>query len=137
MHTTEHTGPKSVVERIEETSINHEDMKAEPIVGDHTDDLLDGVLLKSVLRKVDMTLMPCICWLVIVAYLDRSAIGNAKIAGMTDELNMSGTDYSIVLFIFFIPYILLDVPANMLMKKSRPSQWLCGLMLAWSKACDS
>ena len=102
-------------------------------VGASSSDAINSVLAKKAQHRVDWRLMPSVCWLVIVAYLDRSAIGNAKIEGMTEDLKMTGSDYSLALFIFFIPYVLLDVPANMLMKRTRPSYWLCGLMIAWSK----
>jgi hypothetical protein len=47
--------------------------------------------------------------LFLLAFLDRTNIGNAKIQGMTAELKMGGHDYNIALFVFFIPvsYILL------------------------------
>ena len=44
---------------------------------------------------------------------------------------MKGHDYNIALFIFFIPYILLEVPSNMLLKKIRPSVWLSLIMFFW------
>lgn len=44
---------------------------------------------------------------------------------------MSGTDYNIALFIFFIPYILLEVPSNLILKKVRPSIFLSSIMLGW------
>ena len=41
--------------------------------------------------------------LFLLAFLDRTNIGNAKIQGMTAELKMGGHDYNIALFVFFIP----------------------------------
>jgi hypothetical protein len=35
-----------------------------------------------------------------------SSIGNAKIEGLLEDLNMTGTDYNVALSIFFIPYVL-------------------------------
>jgi MFS family permease len=35
------------------------------------------------------------------------------------------------LFIFFIPYILCEVPSNLLLKNVRPSLYLSGIMAAW------
>ena len=45
---------------------------------------------------------------------------------------MLGNDYNIALFIFFIPYILLEVPCNILLKKLRPSVWLSSIMFGWA-----
>ena len=44
---------------------------------------------------------------------------------------MKGQDYNIALFTFFILYILLEVPANILLKKMRPSLFLSAIMTGW------
>jgi hypothetical protein len=41
--------------------------------------------------------------------LDRTNIGNAKIQGMTESLQMTGDDYNVALFTFFVTYILFEV----------------------------
>ena len=89
---------------------------------------------RKVTRKTDYILVPVLCLLLNVAYLDRTNIGNARIQGMTEDLNMTGSDYNIALFMFFIPYLLLDVPANMLMRKYRPPIFLSALMFCWGQS---
>lgn len=86
---------------------------------------------KAVRRKVDRHLLPVLCIMVMVSFLDRTNIGNARIEGMTGDLHLEGHHFNIALFVFFIPYVLLDVPANVVMRKSRPSWFLCSLMFAW------
>ena len=88
---------------------------------------------KQVLKKTDYILLPVLCLLLNVAYLDRTNIGNARILGMTEDLDLTGSDYNIALFMFFIPYLLLDVPANMVMRKFRPSVFLSILMFSWGE----
>lgn len=53
-------------------------------------------------------------------FLDRSNIGNAKLQGLEDSLDMKGQDYSIALFLFFVTYILCEVISNLILKKLRP-----------------
>jgi len=84
-----------------------------------------------VLRKVDMRLVPLLSLLYLVAFIDRSNIGNAKIAGMTDELKMSGMQYNTAVTLFFVPYTLLEVPSNIILKMMRPSHWMAILMFCW------
>lgn len=58
--------------------------------------------------------------------------GNAKIEGMVGDLGMTDIQYNIVLSIFFIPYILLEVPSNVLLKKfKRPSTYIGILVISW------
>ncbi|KAJ5585849.1 hypothetical protein N7450_005636 [Penicillium hetheringtonii] len=87
---------------------------------------------KIVLRKVDFRLVPMLAVLYLISHLDRANIGNAKIAGMTKDLSLSGIQYNIALSLFFIPYVLLEVPSNMLLKKfTRPSAYLGILIICW------
>lgn len=44
---------------------------------------------------------------------------------------MHGSDYNIALFVFFIPYILFEVPSNLIIKKISPSTWLSLIMVLW------
>lgn len=62
---------------------------------------------KTVLRKVDYRLVPMLSVLYLVSHLDRANIGNAKIAGLTEDLGLTGIQYNIALSLFFIPYVLL------------------------------
>ncbi|KAE9377036.1 major facilitator superfamily protein [Stipitochalara longipes BDJ] len=95
------------------------------------DEAIDPIAEKKLLWKVDCHVVPPLLILFLLAFLDRVNIGNAKIQGMTKELHMVGQDYSIALFIFFIPYILLEVPSNIIIRKIAPSTWLCGIMFCW------
>ncbi|KAI5115649.1 hypothetical protein M0805_002771 [Coniferiporia weirii] len=86
---------------------------------------------KKLLRKIDFTLIPWLSFLYLVAFLDRTSIGNAKLYNMEADLHISDTQYLICLSIFFIPYALLDVPSNIFLKRLRPSIWLSSIMLLW------
>ncbi|KAJ4242872.1 hypothetical protein NW757_011767 [Fusarium falciforme] len=44
---------------------------------------------KSLLRKLDAKLLPAVGVLYLLSFLDRSNVGNARIEGMVDDLNMS------------------------------------------------
>ncbi|OAP54466.1 hypothetical protein AYL99_11567 [Fonsecaea erecta] len=79
---------------------------------------------RRILLKCDLNLLPMLCLLFMCTILDRVNIANARIQGLEKDLHMHGHDFNIVLFVFFILYILLEVPANILIKKVRPSLFL-------------
>lgn len=63
-------------------------------------------------------------------------LGNAKIQGLVEDLDMTGPlayRYNIALFIFFVPYILFEVPSNLILKKLKPSTWLSLIMVLWGE----
>ena len=50
---------------------------------------------------------------------------------------MHGNDYNIALLVFFVPYILFEIPANLLLKKMAPSTWLSLIMILWGEFSSS
>lgn len=69
------------------------------------------------------------------SFIDRSNIGNARIAGLTEDLGMRGTSFNVALLVFYIPYILVDVPSNMLVKRLRAGIYLPTLITLWGLVC--
>jgi hypothetical protein len=70
----------------------------------------------------------------ILKYSIRANIGNAKIEGLETSLGMSGSDYNVASMIFFLSYIVCEVPSNLIMVKyfnARPSMWLAIIVTAW------
>ncbi|KAI9738788.1 MAG: hypothetical protein M1834_008295 [Cirrosporium novae-zelandiae] len=86
---------------------------------------------KKVLLKMDMRLIPMLILLYLLCFLDRGNIGNAKIEGLTEDLNLTGSQYNICLTVFFFTYSAFEVPSNLLLKRLRPSIWLPSIMVAW------
>lgn len=50
---------------------------------------------RTLLRKVDMRLVPVLALLYLASHIDRANIGNAKIEGLTEDLHMDGIQYNI------------------------------------------
>ncbi|KAK1252004.1 hypothetical protein MKX08_003191 [Trichoderma sp. CBMAI-0020] len=86
---------------------------------------------KKILRKVDWRLVPLLSFLYLVSFIDRGNLGNAKVAGLGKDLHLSGTQYNIAVTLFFIPYSLLEVPSNIILKLTRPSIWISLMMFSW------
>ncbi|OJD29111.1 major facilitator superfamily transporter [Diplodia corticola] len=112
----------------------------DPVKPGHVDEELEEALRnyvpgsaeeKKLLRKIDLRLMPILWIMYILNYVDRTNIGNAKIAGMEDDLNLDDQKYAWVLSIFFFGYLLCEVPSNMILSRSRPSLFLPGIMIVW------
>ena len=99
---------------------------------------IDSVAQKKLVRKCDWHVLPTISLLYLFAFIDRINIGNARIQGLEDDLHMTGNNYNVALLVFFVPYILLEVPSNILIKRIAPSTWLSFIMLCWGMYyCDS
>ncbi|KAK7952774.1 major facilitator superfamily protein [Apiospora aurea] len=100
--------------------------------GNEQQHVIDPVAERRLLRKIDLSVYPILFVVYMMSFLDRINISNAKIQGMAVDLDLlEGNRFNIALFIYFIPYILLEVPSNMVIRKVRPSWYLAGLMACW------
>lgn len=59
----------------------------------------------AVIRKLDRRLLPIVFLLYSLAVLDRSNLGNARLAGMEDDIDLSGNRYTLLGTVFYIAYI--------------------------------
>ncbi|KAK7932036.1 hypothetical protein PG985_002748 [Apiospora marii] len=82
-------------------------------------------------RRLDWRIIPCTWILYLLGYLDRSNIGNAKTGGLARDFDMTSGQYSIIVLVFFISYLIFEVPANMIIMRVRPSVFLPGLGVIW------
>lgn len=67
---------------------------------------------------------PQLCLLYLLAFLDRTNIGNSKIAGLGPDLGLDTTHYNMTLSIFFVSYALAEPITNVLLKRFRPSLFI-------------
>ncbi|KAL1411996.1 hypothetical protein Q8F55_002991 [Vanrija albida] len=92
---------------------------------------IDPAKERALVRKVDLHMMPMLWLMLLMNYIDRTNIGNAKVGGMAAELHMKSADYSLVLSIFYAGYLAFEVPSNMILARTNPRYYLPLLMLAW------
>ncbi|GAA5969811.1 hypothetical protein JCM3765_002193 [Sporobolomyces pararoseus] len=86
---------------------------------------------KKLYRKIDRRIMPILALLYLLSFMDRSNIGNARLNGLEKDLKMSSAQYNLALSCFFITYCFCEVPANLFLKRCRPSYWLGGITIVW------
>lgn len=86
---------------------------------------------RRLIRKIDLHVIPIVVLFYFLSFLDRTNIGNARLDGLTIDLNLSDYQYRIALTILYIPYILAEIPSNLLLKKIGPNYWLPSLVTIW------
>ncbi|KAI6782504.1 putative transporter-like protein [Emericellopsis cladophorae] len=98
---------------------------------DHELPPIDPKAESRLVRKLDLTIYPVFFVIYLMSFLDRINISNAKIQHMGEDINLDGHRFNVALFIYYVSYILLEIPSNMIIKKMRPSLYLSGLMFTW------
>ncbi|KAJ2895377.1 hypothetical protein GGI21_005161, partial [Coemansia aciculifera] len=89
-------------------------------------------LLRSYAQKCDRRLLLYICIGYAADSLNKMALSNAKIAGLSDELDLHGYDINMALGVYYLGSFIFQLPSNLVLKSVKPTFWLCGSMLAWS-----
>ncbi|KAK4915774.1 hypothetical protein LTR49_016143 [Elasticomyces elasticus] len=69
-------------------------------------------------------IVPTVSLLYLFCFIDRANIGNAKIAGFDKDLGLKGYDYNVVLSVFYVSYILFEIPSNIICKKVGPGWFI-------------
>jgi MFS family permease len=86
---------------------------------------------RSAIRKVAIRLVPFVALMFFINYLDRTAIGFASPNGMNDDLALSAAQFGFASGVFFIGYILLEVPSNLALHRFGARRWLARIMVSW------
>ncbi|RMZ79223.1 hypothetical protein DV736_g6686, partial [Chaetothyriales sp. CBS 134916] len=79
---------------------------------------------RSLRLKTDLYIIPTVSLLYLFCFIDRANIGNARLAHLEKDLGLKGYDYNTVLSVFYISYILFEIPATMLCKWIGPGWFL-------------
>ncbi|KAH6903110.1 major facilitator superfamily domain-containing protein [Coprinopsis sp. MPI-PUGE-AT-0042] len=95
----------------------------------------DPKLVSRTLRMVDWRMLPLLGLLYAVALIDRTNMGIARTSGMLEDLRLDiGDRYSIASMIYFIPYTILQIPANLLLRTLGSRLLLTICVVGWGAA---
>ncbi|KAH7914086.1 major facilitator superfamily domain-containing protein [Hygrophoropsis aurantiaca] len=88
-------------------------------------------LERRLLLKLDMR-MSILVVIYILNYIDRSNTTAARLQGFEQDLHLEGQDYSTVLSILYVGYIIMQIPSNLFLNwVGRPSIYLPSCMIVW------
>jgi len=91
----------------------------------------DDALVRSGVRRAGRRLVPLLVLLYFVNYLDRVNIAFAGPNGMNDELGLSATMFGVAAGVFFIGYLLLEVPSNLMLHRFGARRWIARILVTW------
>ncbi|KAK4186510.1 putative MFS transporter [Podospora australis] len=93
---------------------------------------------KKLVRKMDIHLLPCLILMYLLNFLDRANLAQARQGTLEADLGMTGTDFNFATSIFFVSYLVFQLPSNLLLTRLRPSIYLTSAMILWGgvSACS-
>jgi D-galactonate transporter len=91
----------------------------------------DDALRRQVMRKVAWRLSPFLGLLYFINYLDRTNISFAAPHGMNEALGFDKAAFGLASGVFFIGYLILEVPSNLALHKFGARRWIARIMVTW------
>ncbi|WP_437882570.1 MFS transporter [Pseudomonas sp. LRF_L74] len=83
-----------------------------------------------IIRTLTLRLIPFLILLYLVAFIDRSAVGFAKLH-MNADLGISDMAYGFGAGLFFIGYFIFEVPSNLLLERFGARRWFARILITW------
>ncbi|KAI4865247.1 major facilitator superfamily MFS-1 [Hypoxylon rubiginosum] len=101
----------------------------------HLSDAVDGDVDeeegKKIIWRIDRRLVVLVGGLYCVSLMDRTNLSAAAVAGMNEELNLTGNRYSVITLLFFVTYMIFQPPSTVVIRKVGPRIFLSTITLAW------
>lgn len=95
-----------------------------------SDDATADQHLDAAYRKTAWRIVPLLIAGYLVAYLDRVNVGFAKLQ-MLDDLQFSEAVYGLGAGMFFVGYLLFEVPSNLILHRVGARRWIARIMMTW------
>lgn len=84
----------------------------------------------STVRLVSRRLLPLLCLVYLIAYIDRQNVSYAKLQ-MAESIGLSEAAFGLGAALFFIGYFLFEVPSNLLLTRVGVGKWFARIMITW------
>lgn len=97
-----------------------------------SEDGAKAALERKLVVKLDATIMAFCCACYFFNYLDRQAFANAYVAGLKEDLNLKGNEYSILLSVFTAGLVIGNIPHSLIIQRISVSIWLPLTLIFWS-----
>ncbi len=86
--------------------------------------------LSGAIHRARQRLVPFLFLLYVVAYLDRINVGFASLQ-MDRALGFSDTTCGVGAAIFFVSYVVFEIPSNVILARVGARLWIARIMISW------
>ncbi|CCG81506.1 putative MFS allantoate transporter [Taphrina deformans PYCC 5710] len=91
----------------------------------------DSLEFKRLLRKIDFRLMPLMCFIYGIQFLDKTTLSYASVMGIKKDTHLVGNDYALLGTMFYVGYLFWEYPTNYLMQRLPLAKYLAINIIIW------
>jgi MFS transporter, ACS family, 4-hydroxyphenylacetate permease len=90
----------------------------------------------AIFARITWRIIPFLFLLYVVAYVDRINVGFAALS-MNSDLGLTSAAFGFATTMFYVGYVLCEIPSNLLMAKNGARVWLSRIMITWGLAASA
>ncbi|KAJ7860099.1 MFS general substrate transporter [Mycena olivaceomarginata] len=120
---------RTTVSRVTADSV---DTAAQLLYGKHEE--LDPAEADRIKRKIDRHLMPLMCTLYWIQFMDKATLGNAAILGILKSAKLTTNQFNWLGTIFYLSYLAFDFPQNLALQRFPVAKWMSINIFVWAIA---
>ena len=92
---------------------------------------IDEATNKRLVRRIDLHLMPLLCLIYGLNYLDKTTLSYASIMGIKKDINLVGDDYQWLGSMFYFGYLAWEYPTNRLLQRLPLAKYSAFCVIVW------
>ncbi|EAU29865.1 predicted protein [Aspergillus terreus NIH2624] len=92
---------------------------------------LDEATNKRLLRIIDWRMMPIMCFVYGMNYLDKTTLSYASVMGIKDDINLKGDQYQWLGSLFYFGYLAWEYPTNRLLQRLPLGKYSAACIIIW------
>jgi MFS family permease len=90
----------------------------------------DAATADRIFRRLALQILPILMFAYITSYIDRVNVSFAKLQ-MAQQLGFSDAVFGFGAGIFFLGYVIFEVPSNLILQRVGPRRWITRIILSW------
>ncbi|SMY28663.1 unnamed protein product [Zymoseptoria tritici ST99CH_1A5] len=126
----------TAVDHVTKTSSDYEDGHAaqgefSSVISDEDRFGFSEKQKKSIIRRIDLRVVGLLGAMYATSSVDNATIGLVLIAGMGADMKLNSTQYSTITSMFYVTFLLFQLPAAVILRKVGPKKFLCTITILW------
>ncbi|CZS75357.1 unnamed protein product [Fusarium graminearum] len=98
----------------------------------NAEDIEESPELARALRwKLDLRLMPLLCFTYALQSIDKNTLSYAAVFGLREDIGMKGNEFSWTGAIFYLGYLVWEFPTSMFLQRFTINYFMSGTVIAW------
>ncbi|KAJ7171155.1 major facilitator superfamily domain-containing protein, partial [Mycena filopes] len=88
-------------------------------------------------RKIDRCILPLMCILYLIQFMDKTTLGNASILGIIQKTHLTVNQYNWLGTVFYLSYLVFEFPQNLALQRFPVAKWMSINIFIWGVALCS